>query len=70
MAIGHIIRKERLNQNMKQSYLAKDICSPSYLSKIENNSTQPSEEVLELLLDKLGIEDLINIKESDESKQK
>ncbi|MGL6031822.1 MAG: helix-turn-helix domain-containing protein [Kurthia gibsonii] len=42
MAIGHIIRKERLNQNMKQSYLAKDICSPSYLSKIENNSTQPS----------------------------
>ncbi|MGE7983663.1 tetratricopeptide repeat protein [Solibacillus sp. NPDC093137] len=56
MMIGHVIRSERLKKNMKQSYLAKGICSPSYLSKIENNSTEPSEEILHLISEKLGIE--------------
>ncbi|MER2121915.1 MAG: helix-turn-helix domain-containing protein [Solibacillus sp.] len=56
MMVGHFIRSERLKKNMKQSYLAKGICSPSYLSKIENNSTEPSEEVLYLISKKLGIE--------------
>ncbi|MFF2752892.1 helix-turn-helix domain-containing protein [Psychrobacillus sp. NPDC058041] len=54
-SIGHIIKSERLNQSMKQITLAKGICSPSYLSKIENNTTVPSEEVITLLLNRLNI---------------
>ncbi|TGN33090.1 helix-turn-helix domain-containing protein [Lysinibacillus sp. S2017] len=63
MMIGHFIRSERLKKNIKQSYLAKGICSPSYLSKIENNSTEPSEEILYLISKKLGIE--LNIKDKN-----
>ena len=55
-SIGHIIKSERLNQSMKQTTLAKGICSTSYLSKIENNLTVPSEEVITFLLKKLNIE--------------
>jgi len=62
--IGHLIRRERLNKQMKQTYLAKGICSPSYLSKIENNDILPSKEILELISVKLdidfgGMEDLL-----------
>ncbi|MEI4768183.1 helix-turn-helix transcriptional regulator [Psychrobacillus sp. FJAT-51614] len=55
-SIGHIIKSERLNQSMKQSTLAKGICSTSYLSKIENNATVPSDEVIRFLLKRLKIE--------------
>ncbi|WP_427137844.1 tetratricopeptide repeat protein [Psychrobacillus psychrodurans] len=55
-SIGHIIKSERLNQSMKQTTLAKGICSTSYLSKIENNLTIPSDEVITFLLKKLNIE--------------
>jgi len=55
-SIGHIIKSERINQSMKQATLAKGICSTSYLSKIENNLTVPSEEVITFLLKKLNIE--------------
>lgn len=55
-SIGHIIKSERMNQSMKQTTLAKGICSTSYLSKIENNLTVPSEEVVTFLLKKLNIE--------------
>ncbi|SDN87632.1 Helix-turn-helix [Psychrobacillus sp. OK028] len=55
-SIGHIIKSERINQSMKQTTLAKGICSTSYLSKIENNLTVPSEEVITFLLKKLNIE--------------
>ena len=41
---------------MKQSVLARGICSVSYLSKIENNLTTPSEEVLEMIFQRLDIE--------------
>ena len=53
---GNLIRVERLRQNMKQSVLARGICSISYLSKIENNQTSASDEVLELLFERLEIE--------------
>lgn len=66
MMIGHVIRSERLKKNMKQSYLAKGICSPSYLSKIENNSTEPSDEILYLISEKLGIE--LNFKDKNVDK--
>ena len=55
-SIGYIIKQERLNQNIKQTVLAKGICSTSYLSKIENNSTVPSEEVTTFLLKRLNLE--------------
>ncbi|MBD7984870.1 tetratricopeptide repeat protein [Sporosarcina sp. Sa2YVA2] len=41
---------------MKQIVLAKGICTPSYLSKIERNLIAPSEDVAELLLLRLGMD--------------
>lgn len=52
---GNLIKVERMRRKMKQSVLARGICSISYLSKIENNQTLPSEEVLEMIFDKLDI---------------
>ena len=55
-SIGLIIKQERLNQNLKQTVLAKGICSTSHLSKIENNATVPSDAVINSLLTRLNIE--------------
>ncbi|MGB5945336.1 tetratricopeptide repeat protein [Paenisporosarcina sp.] len=60
MKIGNIIKFERNGGNITQEELAKDICSVSYLSKIENNSTVPSDEIVKLLFKKLGIPDIVN----------
>ncbi|MGB3261223.1 helix-turn-helix domain-containing protein, partial [Paenisporosarcina sp.] len=49
-------KMSRIQQNMKQVTLAKGICSTSYLSKIENNQTIPSEDVLQLLLERLNLD--------------
>ena len=54
-SIGLIIKQERLNRNIKQTVLAKGICSTSYLSKIESNSTIPSEDVAQPLLKRLNL---------------
>src|SRR4051794_15688627 len=56
MNVGHLIRAERVRQEMKQVVLAKGICTPSYLSKIERNLIEPSEEVVTLLFDRLGMD--------------
>ncbi|MCT4784158.1 MULTISPECIES: tetratricopeptide repeat protein [Exiguobacterium] len=53
---GNLIKVERMRRGIKQSVLARGICSVSYLSKIENNQTSPSEEVLELIFERLEIE--------------
>lgn len=53
---GNLIKIERMRKNMKQSVLARGICSISYLSKIENSQTTPSEEMLELIFKKLELE--------------
>ena len=66
-SIGLIIRQERINQNIKQTTLAEGICSTSYLSKIENNFTVPSEEVVKPLLQRLQIR-LETISAEDEYK--
>ncbi|MDW0116593.1 helix-turn-helix domain-containing protein [Sporosarcina thermotolerans] len=55
MAIGTIIKTERLRKNMKQETLAKEICSISHLSRIESGKTEPSEELLRKLSDRLGV---------------
>ncbi|MFX3675164.1 MAG: helix-turn-helix domain-containing protein [Paenisporosarcina sp.] len=65
-SIGHIIKQERLNQNIKQISLARGICSTSYLSKIENNSTFPSEDIITLLLKKLNLQ-IEEVSEEQES---
>lgn len=59
--IGNLIKLERVHQNMKQNILAKGICSPSYLSKIENNQVQPNLEILQLLFNRLNLDfDILN----------
>ncbi|MFX3673813.1 MAG: helix-turn-helix domain-containing protein [Paenisporosarcina sp.] len=52
---GHVIKFERIRQNIKQVHLAKDICTPAYLSKIENNYVVPSNELLGKLFKRLEI---------------
>ena len=52
---GHIIKFERIRQNLKQVQLSEEICTPSYLSKIESNSIVPSEEILLELFNSLDI---------------
>ncbi|MGE7917630.1 helix-turn-helix domain-containing protein [Viridibacillus sp. NPDC093762] len=66
MQIGHIIKSERIKKGFKQSYLANGICTPSYLSKIENNQTIPSHEILEMIKNKLDISFLNLETEEDE----
>ena len=56
MKVGHLIRAERIRQEMKQVVLAKGICTPSYLSKIERNLIVPSEDIVTLLFNRLGID--------------
>ncbi|WP_419961857.1 helix-turn-helix domain-containing protein [Psychrobacillus sp. BM2] len=55
-SIGIIIKQTRLSNNIKQANLVKGICSPSYLSKVENNVITPKKDILNLLLKKLNIE--------------
>ena len=52
---GHIIKFERIRQNLKQVQLSEGICTPSYLSRIENNSIAPTDEVLLELFTRLNI---------------
>ncbi|GEN82443.1 transcriptional regulator [Sporosarcina luteola] len=56
MKIGHLIRAERVRQDMKQIVLAKGICTPSYLSKIERNQIEPSEDIMLLLMARLDMD--------------
>lgn len=58
MKVGHLIRVERIRQEMKQLVLAKGICTPSYLSKIERNLIFPSDDIVSLLFNRLGIDPL------------
>ncbi|MCH1627544.1 helix-turn-helix transcriptional regulator [Fredinandcohnia quinoae] len=55
MEIGNRLKFFRIQKDMTQEELANKIISVSYLSKIENNQTSASIEVLELLCEKLGI---------------
>ena len=50
-----IIRKTRLEKNWSQEGLCKDICTASYLSKIEQGKAEPSQEIIQLLFARLGV---------------
>jgi len=65
MKVGHLIRAERVRQKMKQTVLARGICTPSYLSKIERNLIFPSEQIVTLLFNKLDI-DVNMLQENDQ----
>lgn len=52
---GYLIYRTRIQRNWSQAGLCKGICSVSYLSKIEAGKTEPSQEILQLLADRLGL---------------
>ncbi len=52
---GFLIRQERLKRNWSQEGLCKDICTVSYLSKIEKGKAEPSEEILRMLMSSMGL---------------
>lgn len=66
MKVGHLIRAERIRQKMKQIVLARGICTPSYLSKIERNLIFPSEQIVTLLFNKLNID--VNMLQGNDQK--
>lgn len=55
MKIGDRLRFFRIQQNKTQDELASGVISISYLSKIENNQSLPSLEVVDRLCERLGI---------------
>lgn len=52
---GIWIREKRIQKDWSQESLCHGICSVSYLSKIENGNIQVNEEIVNALLDRLGI---------------
>ena len=57
--IGSIIKLNRINKNISQKQLSKGICVPSYLSRIENGELLPSEDVISVIFDRLGLENFM-----------
>ncbi len=52
--IGEVIKRERLAQGITQEALAENICSISWLSKIESGTKTPTPQIFELLMSRLG----------------
>ncbi|MFX3623658.1 MAG: tetratricopeptide repeat protein [Ectobacillus sp.] len=63
--VGKLIFYKRIEKGLKQDELCQGICSVSYLSKIENDKISASEEILQLLCNRLGIKlsDVQNIEQ-------
>lgn len=53
--LGEIIKLKRIEQRILQEELCSGICTPSYLSRIENKRVIANEEIYRLLFNKLGI---------------
>ena len=62
---GLLIKKERKKQDISLEALAYGICSPSYLSKIENNILIADDEIYKLIFQKLGIQMMDKKEEND-----
>ncbi|MGI6781259.1 MAG: helix-turn-helix domain-containing protein [Acholeplasmataceae bacterium] len=58
--IGSIVRWQRKRKNMTLNEGAEGICSISYLSKVENNLIEPSEQILDDLKKRFDLESLLN----------
>ena len=67
--IGSIIKFNRINKNISQKQLSEGICVPSYLSRIENGELHPSEDLISIIFNKLGL-DFNDSKEFIEEGQK
>ena len=52
---GYVIYRERVRRNWSQAGLCRGICTVSYLSKIEAGKAEPSEQVLQLLFERLEL---------------
>lgn len=53
--LGSFLKLKRIEKNIRQDDLCRGICTPSYLSRIENNHVVADEEIYILLLERLGI---------------
>lgn len=53
---GFLLRHERTKRNWSQEGLCKGICTVSYLSKIEQGKAEPSGQILQLLMERLGVQ--------------
>lgn len=53
--IGSIIKFNRIKKNISQKQLAEGICVPSYLSRIESGELHPSEDLISIIFNKLGL---------------
>ncbi len=58
LPLGSLIRTLRMERHISQDKLCFGLCSKSKLSKIENNTLQPSISLSRTLLQRLGISDL------------
>lgn len=65
---GRLIKYHRQQRGLKQDDVAVGICTPSYLSRIENGVVIAEQTVYEMLLGRLGI-DLVHEKENVEIKR-
>lgn len=52
--VGQVVKKERVQSRITQEELSDGICTPSYLSRLENGQVNPSPEIVKLLLERLG----------------
>lgn len=66
---GLLIKKQRKELDISLEALSHGVCSPSYLSKIENNILVANDDIYNLLFKKLGISMMDTIKE-EKIKQK
>lgn len=60
---GELIKKIRIDNGISLASLAVDICTSSFLSKIENNQVEANETILSKLFAKLGLDEELLEKE-------
>ncbi|WP_121616695.1 hypothetical protein [Virgibacillus halodenitrificans] len=70
MEVGTYLKFHRLQKNVTQTELSVGICTPSYLSRIENNLIQADEEIYSLLFDSLGLSYKSMIQDEDDLDQR
>lgn len=69
LKIGDRLKFASIKREWTQEEVAEGIISVSYLSKIENNQVTPSEEVLRLLCQRLGIENIFSDSMHEQAEQ-
>lgn len=55
LRLGQVIEELRVKKNMTKTQLAKDICSTSYITRIEKGERCPTSVILRGITDKLGV---------------